>query len=98
MKETCASNGLLQKNSEPTREEYLLDLCLSDRSEVSTRVLPRIGDHHCVLAECTFQVDVFTPSRRSVWNFRSTDWEALCEHVAAFDFSFIDSACVDTSA
>ena len=61
-------------------------------------MLPRIADHHCVLAECTFRVDVFTPSCRSVWNFRSADWPAICEHVSLLDFSFIDSDSVDEAA
>ena len=98
LKQTCATNGLLQKVQEPTREGYLLDLCLSDRTEITARVLPSIADHRCVLAECTFNVDVFTPSCRSVWNFRSTDWPAMCEHLASVDFSFVETECVDLAA
>ena len=98
LREVCVTNGFLQKVSEPTRGDYLLDLCLSDLDEVSVRVLPCIADHRCVLAECTFRVDVFTPSCRSVWNFRSADWPAICEHVSLLDFSFIDSDSVDEAA
>ena len=92
------TNSLMQNLKEPTRQQYLLDLCLTDMDEVTARVLPCIADHHCVLAECTFLVDVFPPSRRSVWKFRSADWSAMCEHVALLDFSFVDHECVDTAA
>ena len=96
--ETCVTNGFTQKVLAPTRGDYLLDVCLSDLDEVTARVLLPIADHHCVLAECTFQVDVFSPSCRSVWNFRSADWPAICEHVALLDFSFVESESVDVAA
>jgi len=94
----CLENGLHQAVKEPTRGEYLLDLVLTDLDEVTARVLPCIADHHGVLAKCTFSVDAFTPRARSVWNFRSADWIAMCEHVASLDFSFIELESVDMSA
>ena len=45
MKVLCDQFGLLQLVREPTREQYLLDLFLSDLPEIRMKVLPAIADH-----------------------------------------------------
>ena len=46
MKAFCDFHGLQQLVREPTRNEYLLDLVISDIPGVNVSVLPRIADHN----------------------------------------------------
>lgn len=48
LQRVCVTNGLLQKLQEPTQQQFLLYLCLTDMNEVTACVLPCIADHHCV--------------------------------------------------
>ena len=49
LKEVCDDHALQQLIREPTREEYLLDLCLTDLSQCRAQTLPRIADHKGLL-------------------------------------------------
>ena len=44
----AAEHGLEQHVRSPTREGYLLDLCLCDLDEIECKVLPKIADHSIV--------------------------------------------------
>ena len=48
MKAFCDFHGLFQVVREPTRNEYLLDLAITDITGSSAVVLPRIADHNMV--------------------------------------------------
>ena len=51
MKCFCDFHGLIQMVREPTRNEYLLDLALTDMPGASVKVLPQIADHKAVLLQ-----------------------------------------------
>ena len=66
MKVLCDSYGLQQLVHEPTRNEYLLDLFLSDLPECRIKVVHAIADHKAILAE------VLLPEM--------TEEKAMCRH------------------
>ena len=77
MKVLCDSFGLLQLVKEPTREQYLLDLFISDVPECRITVQPYIADHKAVLAEVPMpQVSQKTVCRYS-WKLNEADWVGL---------------------
>ena len=91
-------SGLQQIVKAPTRNDYLLDLVLTDLGESSSiKILPLISDHHGVLARFHFSLDTHETVSRSVWNFRSADWASISDYVSTLDFSFIDTEDVDLS-
>ena len=51
----------------PTRDEYLLDLVISDVSPRAVEVLPAISDHNMVLAEFNFGVTDAEYATRTVF-------------------------------
>ena len=76
--EISQSFNLTQTVHEPTRDNYLLDLLLTDHpNSTKTRVLTPIADHCPVLAKLTFAPIHETPHSRAVWDFRNADWEQL---------------------
>ena len=91
-------NGLTQIVKSPTQEQYLLDLVLTDLGDsASTKVLPAIADHCCVLARFNFSLDTHYNPPRTVWNFRSADWNGVSEFLSTVDYSFINIEDVDRS-
>ena len=53
----CMSNGFQEFVKKPTREDYLLEVVLSDMGDVvSTRVFPPIADHNLVLFMSVFHL------------------------------------------
>ena len=38
-------------------------------------------------------MDSISRPPRVVWNYRSADWDGLCNELSDIDFSFIDSKC-----
>ena len=49
LKSFCDYHGLIQIVREPTRQEYLLDLAVTDIHGASSEVMPKIADHKGVL-------------------------------------------------
>ena len=49
LKDICDQYGLVQLVHEPTRGDYLLDLCLSSTGNSKVEVHSKIADHACVV-------------------------------------------------
>jgi len=73
----CQRHDLKQFVKHPTRENYLLDLCLSDFSSIKCVVCAPIADHNAVV--CTLNIDApgVSDHRREVWDFRRARWHEL---------------------
>ena len=52
----CVEAGMQQMVREATREQYLLDLVLTDVDGLRVQVLPKIADHSVVQAQATLVV------------------------------------------
>ena len=95
--EVCARCHLRQVVRHPTREEYLLDLVLTDQQNITVEVLPEIADHRLVSAKMTLRVPVVETRSRTVWNFRQADWRQLEIDLEGTDWEALcSSADVDT--
>lgn len=86
MRSTAADLGLKQFVEEPTRGDYLLDLVLSNLSEVKVDVIEKISDHRAVLAKFTFSLPQTSTQKRFLWYFRQADWQRLQENIADIDW------------
>ncbi len=91
----CQSCGLKQRVLEPTRDEHLLDLVLSDVAPSRLQVLPTIADHSLVLCSFDFGVPESIETRRRVYDYSKADWGSIGSSLAAADWSSIDSLDVD---
>ena len=55
LQDVCRNHGLEQKVKAPTRNEYLLDLVLTDVKAVKCTVSKKVADHALVVATFFFQ-------------------------------------------
>ena len=89
MKVLCDTLGLVQLVRKPTRQEYLLDLFISDMPECRISVLPSIADHCAVLGEVPLlQVSVKTVSRYS-WKLGEAKWDDLEVELQSIDWHLL---------
>ena len=78
LKATCDELGFDQKVRQPTRNDNLLDLVLTDIQRVQTQTAPPISDHNLVIAKINLKVPERERFSSEVWQFRNADWESLC--------------------
>ena len=89
MKVLCDSFGLLQLVREPTREQYLLDLFLSDLLEIRMKVLPVIADHKAILAHVPLpEISEKTMCRYS-WKLDQANWGELEKELEGIDWQML---------
>ena len=94
----CMEYGFDQYVKQPTRDQHLLDLVLSDMGEaLSSRVVAPIADHNGVLTKFHFSLETFGCNPRPVWNFRSADWDGLFDFLNSANFGFIEFDNVHTA-
>ena len=98
LEETCSDLGLRQLVREPTRENYLLDLVLTDLEGVSCKVLPGVADHALVSATLKLQVPKTEAVEREVWVFSKANWTKAKELLAETDWTYLDNLDADTAA
>ena len=99
--EVCASHGVSQHVSMPTRGNNPLDLILTDFPEgVSTRVMPPLGlsDHAVVIADVNLRMFRETRTTRVVWRYAKADWSRLKHYYNSTDWTSLmvkdpDEAC-----
>ena len=81
-----AEYGLQQMVKEPTREENILDLFITNNiSKVNkVQVIPGISDHDAVLVEGDLSPASNKQQKRQVPMYKKAQWNALKEHVKQF--------------
>ena len=89
LKHVCDEADLRQLVKEPTRNEYLLDLCLSDLKQVQVQIKPKIADHHALLATVKCTSFVHRISQRQVWHFKGAAWQNIRCEVKEFDWQVL---------
>ena len=76
--EICQEAGLQQLVREPTRGKYLLDLVLTDLSDITkVTILPEVADHKIVCIDIDIAVPLHDEQSRQGWDFVKTDWPGL---------------------
>ena len=82
-----SEHGLEQHVKAPTRQEYLLDLCLSNMRDVRCSVLPKIADHSIVETVLVLPIAETVQASRKVWLMGAGDWQRLSENLQEHDWS-----------
>ena len=89
----CGENGFEEKVKQPTRNEYLLDLVLTDLGKgVVAKVLPKLQDHSLVLATTALGVPKEYEEERERWLYKKADWKGFRRALANTDWSFVEEA------
>ena len=85
--DVCCRLGLQQCVQEPTRNEYLLDLVLTDLDNiVKTRVLPKVADHNAVLNIIRTTVLQSVEGKRKVWKYDAANWDGMEAEITNMDW------------
>ena len=86
MKALCDFHGMSQMVREPTRENYLLDLAISNIAGASVTVLPQIADHKALRVDVPLPVIKEIGVARTVWHLKAADWKALEKELSEVDW------------
>ena len=90
LEETVSSTGLKQLVKEPTRQDNLLDLVLTDLLGVSVDVGGKLKeDHRWITATIPITVPTTERVERTVWNYRDADWDRLNADLSETDWEFL---------
>ena len=73
----CTANGLKQWVKRPTRDDYLLDLVISDLQAWKVELLPAISDHNMVLACFDIGIPEATVVTRTIFDYGKADWASI---------------------
>ena len=69
----CGDFGFRECIRQPTRNEYLLDLMLTDiDGRIKSEVLPKIADHLCTCVRFSLNITRGEEVRREVWQLEKT--------------------------
>jgi len=102
LEDLCATHGLLQHVSEPTRGDNPLDLVMSTfQDPVTTSLLAPLGrsDHAIVISEFPSLIPRReAPTKRTVLRYNNADWGRMRAHFRNLDWSTIfvddpDASC-----
>jgi len=95
LKRICDEADLHQLVREPTREQYLLDLCLSDVDGAKVEVLPKIADHKALLVTLRCSSSKHQLAERQVWHFKGAAWQNLRCELKCFDWTLLQRGTVN---
>ena len=73
----CQKSSLIQIVKEPTRNQYLLDLCFTDFERARCEVLPPVSDHCAIFIAIDVPVPHQVNIQREVWDYRRARWTDL---------------------
>ena len=85
MKIFCDFHGLFQIVKEPTRNDYLLDLAITDIVGAKAYVLPQIADHNDVKIVLPYPDIKEETLTRTVWHLKNANWKDLKDELQAID-------------
>ena len=86
LKKICDFFGLWQAVREPTRNEYLLDLLITNIHGSSVKVTPKIADHKGILCKLPFKEILEESVQREVWDLRLANWKDLQISLDEYDW------------
>ena len=99
LKNLCDYYGMWQSVREPTRNEYLLDLVLTDIQNTTAAIMPYVADHKGVWIKLPFPEVLETSFDREVWHLASADWKRLKQVLLDIDWlPFNDGTAEDALA
>ena len=86
LQDVASMHGLVQSVKEPTRENVLLDLVLSDCENLSSSVIPGFSDHKGTKSVIKFEVPEEEFIERECFNYTKTDWSKLQTDLSSVDW------------
>ena len=98
MKTMCDDLCLRQVVRAPTRNEYLLDLCLTDIENVKVSIEPSISDHKALMIRVPIHAEKYFAVSREVWHYRGATWHALKQELSQWNWQCLDYGSVDCAA
>ena len=98
LKIVCDNFGLQQMVREPTRNQYLLDLYLTDVPGTKMTVGPSIADHCFLLASVPLPEITTLHMTRQRFNIARADWPSLKAALVSVDWSPLQRGCADDAA
>ena len=87
LKQLCDYYGMWQAVREPSRNDYLLDLVLTDVQNLRASVTPYIADHKGIWIKLPFAEILEASFEREVWHLGSADWKSLRKQLSETDWS-----------
>jgi len=90
LKTFCDSYNLSQLVREPTRNEYLLDLVLTDIPNCKTTVVHYIADHKGILTKLPGPEVLERSVEREVWILKKARWNELQEDLSQYDWRVLN--------
>ena len=87
LKALCDTFGMQQLTKEPTREQYLLDLFLTDVPGCKVRVGPYIADHKYLIANVPFPEVTSLHIKRQSFQIAKADWTSLEKALKEVDWA-----------
>jgi len=98
LKTVCDNLGLQQLVNEPTRQEYLLDLYLTDVAGTKVRVGSYVADHKYLIATVPMPEVTTLSIKRERFNLLRADWSGLKTALANVDWSPMQRDTADAAA
>jgi len=98
LKALCDNLGLQQLVGEPTRQQYLLDLYLSDVAGTKVKVGPYIADHKLIIASVPFPEVTTLHIRRQRFNLLRARWAALKDALSIIDWAVLHRGTAEDAA
>ena len=95
LQELCGQHGLRQLVDQPTREQYLLDLVLSDLDDIKCVVLPKLADHSSLFIQVPDSLEVRPLPPREVWDFAHANCSAMKEKCANHAWACLQGGTVE---
>ena len=88
------THALAQIHKEPTREENILDLLITNKPGLikSSHSVPGISDHCAVVTELDFDPPYRRTKPRSVRQFKKANWEAIRQQIRSCWTSFSENS------
>jgi len=95
LKAFCDYHGLFQLVKEPTRNDYLLDLAITDVIKSKASVLPQIADHRGIMTRLPLPEVLESQQSRVVWILKKANWGAITEELKNFEWSGLDQGSAE---
>ena len=98
LKSICDEFDLYQHVKSPTRQQYLLDLCLSDIDRISVKTEAQVADHKALYISVPLEVPKTISIPRYVWKFKAASWQDLKRELQVVDWQPMHRGSVDQAA
>ena len=98
LKICCDNFGLHQLVHGPTRNEYLLDLYLTDIARTKVTIRASVADHKMIIAEITVPSITSVNIARHSFRLAKADWRSLEKALETADWAPLRRGCSDDAA